>query len=74
MCTIKLPNIGTVFEVTVFFGVITKFNIQISLNYLMKIYLADSNILDIFIICMSFKILNDIVCTLLLFAYDYLVF
>ena len=52
----------------VFFGVIIKFDNKVWYKLLYENYLVDSNMSGIFIICMSLKILYDIVWTLLLFT------
>ena len=51
-----------------FFGVIIKFDNKVWYKLLYGNHLVDSNMLGVFIICMSLKISYDIVCTLLLFT------
>ena len=55
-------------SLNLFFGVIIKFDNKVWYKLLYENYLVDSNILGVFIIYMSLKILYDIVCTSLLFT------
>ena len=58
----------TSLSLNLFFGVIVKFDNKVWYKLLYKNYLVDSNMSSVFIICMSLKILYDIVCTLSLFT------